>query len=747
MEHTFVIEGDSGRTNGSHSSSTNGHKQHINTRQPLTILIAGAGIGGLTAAIALRQQGHNVTVFEQSRFASEVGAAVHLAPNSNGILRRLGIFAETFGANTMNRLTEADYAGNVQKSIDLRKASSIWQYPWHLAHRAHLHKYLKDTATSVTGSGAPVALHTSSQVKNVDEGTATITLENGESVQGDVIIGADGVHSVTRSRVAPVDVKPFSCGKSAFRFLVLRQAIKADPSTAHLVEDEGELKIWYAQDRRIVMYPTSNHTELNFVAIHPEHESNASSDWNEDASLDTMLKVYATFDPAVIAMISKADPASFKAWGHLALIGDAAHPFLPHQGQGAGAAIEDAATIATVLPLGTTRDEIPERLQLYDQIRHECATKIQTFSRLIGSDDFREKNLDMFGFTNFNFGHDEFDNSRQKFREYQWSRVEHTYSRMPIAFGPMPGPRQDHYGRPRDGSHSTFTTASIRFKTSRTALQNLFPPGRSGYSFSAPGTIAYASFSQTTLINMAWLGGGGYNHLGLYIHGVTYTKPYSSSSSSITTSTTDPNSVSGTYMPILFESLADPIVSGREELGMPKLYSEIDLAIQGKTSYHIKTHWRGAQWGSFTLSDLMEQDTNTANGSISGDSVDKGIIVHRYMPAVGREFKGFAEGQQQQQQRQSNIPTSSKVGGEEGAGEGADYAVFDEFSQASPQPHVRRMWKAGRAKFEFEAGDWNNLPTLHHVVERLAELPVYEIMEAKVVEGLGVPDVSGAKRV
>lgn len=120
--------------------------------------------------------------------------------------------------------------------------------------------------------------------------------------------------------------------------------------------------------------------------------------------------------------------------------------------------------------------------------------------------------------------------------------------RMPIAFGPMPGPRQTVFGKSRESTESTFTTgkhhlinslpfqffetkhsliilaASIKFKTSRTLLQNLFPPNSTSYRFKSPGTVAYASFSQTTLNKMDWLGGSGYKHIGLYIHGVEYVK-------------------------------------------------------------------------------------------------------------------------------------------------------------------------------------------------------------------------------
>ncbi|EME78798.1 uncharacterized protein MYCFIDRAFT_178899 [Pseudocercospora fijiensis CIRAD86] len=536
-------------------------------------------------------------------------------------------------------------------------------------HRIHLHKALKRAAIAPTGKGRPCKLLTASKVVAVDETEGSLTLENGETIRGDVIVGADGVHSVARTRIPP-DAKPCSCGKSAFRFLIPREAFKSDPATAHMVDDLGEVKIWYAEDRRIL---------------------NAVSDWNNVASLEAMLKVFGGFEPSVLVMISKADPETLKIWtlldmeeipawnkGRLALIGDAAHPFLPHHGQGAGAAIEDAAALATVLPLGTPVTETQP-------------TKIKTSSRLIGSDNLHKNNLDMSQFTAYNFGHDEFDDSAQRFREYQWSKIPNKYWRMQLAFGPMPGPRQNHYGFPRDGTQSTFITASIRFKASKTALQNLFPPGRSGYKFTTPVTIAYASFSQTTLNKMQWLGGSGYNHIGLYIHGVQYTKPDE-----------DSTSVSGTYMPILFESLTDPIVSGREELGMPKLYSAIDVHRRTQ-SYHIRTSWQGATWGSFHLSGLHESDPATSTGSISGEA-DDGILVHRYIPATGRKNKGLAE---------------------------ADYACFDRFAEAEPKPRAERLWVAESARFEIDGLVWDQLPTLHHVVGRLAELPVYEIWGRK----------------
>jgi 2-polyprenyl-6-methoxyphenol hydroxylase-like FAD-dependent oxidoreductase len=591
---------------------------------------------------------------------------------------------------------------------------------WLLAHRIHLHETLKATATSKDLSGIPVELYLSSPVIDVDPSSATITLKDATSVQGDAVIGADGVHSRTRLHVPGAEVaQPFSSGKSAFRFMIERSTALQDPVTRKFAEKPGELIIWYAADRRLVMYPTSDNTLLNFVCIHPEAASKTSDDWDTQATHKMLLDVYQEFAPAAKALIAKADAASLKSWrlldlpvlptwshARLVLIGDAAHPFLPHQGQGAGCAIEDAAALSVVLERGLAAKEIPSRLKLWERIRYERANRLQEYSRIAGRDQTAGFKMDMIEHTNYNLGHDEFDNATQRLREYKWAQTPQIYWRMPIQFGPMPGPRQSHAGVMRNALESTFTTASIKFKTSRTVLQNLFPPGNKNYRFKSPGTVAYASFSQTTLNKMEWLGNSGYNHLGLYIHGVEYTK-------------SNDEVVSGTYMPILFESLTDPIVSGREELGMPKLYSAIDV-YRGAESYRINTSWQGSQWGNFRLEGLKAvTDMSNVTGKISGED-DDGILVYRYVPRVGRENKGLAA---------------------------EEYPVFVPYKEDMPQPVMQRVWQASRATFKIDPLDWDCLPTLHHVISRLAEIPVYEILNAKVVEGVGVPDVGAARRI
>lgn len=222
--------------------------------------------------------------------------------------------------------------------------------------------------------------------------------KDGNSAQADLVIGADGVHSVTRTKLPGGNMQPFPSGMSAFRFLIPRETVLADSRTRKFAEDEGNLTGIFAKDRSIIIYPTSDNTQLNFVCIHPDKESESTESWGSTAARSKLLGVYHDFHPDIKALLEMADEESLKVWKlldmeelpnwhheRLAVIGDAAHPFMPYLGQGASIAIEDAVAISVVLEPGVPKEEVPERLKLYQDIRKERAELVQHYTRLSGS--------------------------------------------------------------------------------------------------------------------------------------------------------------------------------------------------------------------------------------------------------------------------------------------------------------------------------------------------------------------------
>ena len=214
-------------------------------------------------------------------------------------------------------------------------------------------------------------------------------------MRGDVLIGADGVRSVTRRAVAGQAYGSFPIGKSAFRFMVPREAILADPETRGLGQDLGSMDMYFTEQHRVIIYPCVNNTLLNIVCIHPSYQSNASTEtYNTTVSKEKVLEIFKDFNPTLLKAFDKCDTKSLKVYplfdaptmptfirDRLALIGDAAHAFTPFIGQGGATAIEDSVSLGVILSSGTSVQEVPERLELYNQTRYGRATTIQGYSR------------------------------------------------------------------------------------------------------------------------------------------------------------------------------------------------------------------------------------------------------------------------------------------------------------------------------------------------------------------------------
>ncbi|PYI05107.1 FAD/NAD(P)-binding domain-containing protein [Aspergillus sclerotiicarbonarius CBS 121057] len=548
----------------------------------LHILIAGAGIGGLSAAIALRQAGHVVDVFESSRFAVELGAAIHLPPNVNGLLRRTGIQPEDFRCNDAEFVSVFDSQGNPVSSKDIRGLRELYPFPWQLSHRIDLHEALKAKATTLNDPGVPVTIHLRSKVVNCDPARPSLTLVDGTEVQGDLLIGADGAHSVLRSIIAREDIAAEPSGGSAFRFLIPISQVKANPETAALVQKEGELQFWDGQYRRLVIYPCRNNTELNFVCLHPDTESDGTSEGKSPYRYkDNLLRVFDEFSPAMKSLLAMADPDSIKLWrlldrkalgtwvnGNSCLIGDAAHPFLPHQGQGGAQAIEDGVALGALLPLGTTREEIPERLQLYMQCRYKRATMVQNFSRqaafkISAKDTVGGTSTDPLEFMRINFGHDAHDFATNMLRKHLANRTPNP-STLTTAFGPSMPLIPDTPGSQGLLGSPSQRTLEVRFRARRNYLETFLP--RADSRITSRGGWAKGSWVIRRIQPGEWKGGREVILVGLCIFHAL-----------LSPDRDEPQD----FSPVMFCDDAEFMIAAREELHLPVLLADMKENILG----------------------------------------------------------------------------------------------------------------------------------------------------------------------
>ena len=608
----------------------------------------------------------------------------------------------------------------------------MWQHKWRLAHRVRLHDKLREVAEGREG----VSLRLGSGISRVDGEAGVVYFQGGEDGQVseerfDVVLGADGVHSVCRKGVPSAKgVEPFDSGKSAFRFLVPREALIEDERTKQFVDQEGQLVMAYGPDRRIVMYPTTDNTLVNFVCIHPSSETDhtATGDWNNTASKDLILQVYRDWSEGFKAALDKADPESIKVWklldmatldtyvhGKLALLGDAAHPFLPHQGQGGAQAIEDGVSLGVLLERGLKPEEVPERLKLFEQIRKERAEHIQEITRLAGKDlkPGEKEPVNMMKFTAYNYGHDEFDSSKQRLREWKWSKTPNASWGVPAVFGPIPGAVKKTSSSPR-------TRITIRVKSSRTVLEGLLPSkhltGEHGgtWKFSSPGTVAYCTFEQTSQADDGM-------RLALYLHGVEWSK----GSTNAMVPGQDPSSqgesdvIRGSYLPVLFDSLTNSS-AGETQSSLPTVKAQFEVRRPKENSIELRALLNTFTWGSFELNDLTEQATEPTQNGVPKEAPNGVSAAAR--PPPGPPMPGPPPFNTQ------TIIFNEKT-------RSCEVANLDGPSEKGVKSNgFRKTWKAGQSSVDFYSGSFHSLPTLQRILDRLDEIPIYEIVEAAFVE-------------
>jgi 2-polyprenyl-6-methoxyphenol hydroxylase-like FAD-dependent oxidoreductase len=340
----------------------------------MKILIAGAGIGGLTAAIALQRAGHEVKIAERAPELKAVGAGIALAANALIALKSIGAGAEVVAAGSLiNKALILSRSGKVISANDFSHPSG--KMHTYTLHRAELHELLRSKLF-------PGTLHTGKAVSHFSETTAGIELHftDNSAWQGDLLIAADGIHSIIRRQILPNSTHRYA------GYTCWRGVTAANVDTSRIPFSET----WDTAGR-FGICPLTNNRVYWYACINTPHENDPRfAAWK----LSDLQNHFAGFHYPVAQLLAATPPAQLMhndiidlkplqslAYGRVLLLGDAGHATTPNLGQGACQAIEDAVFLPSFLQ---TASEVEQSLQRFSAMRLPRTTKIVEQSLRIG---------------------------------------------------------------------------------------------------------------------------------------------------------------------------------------------------------------------------------------------------------------------------------------------------------------------------------------------------------------------------
>ena len=323
------------------------------------IMVAGAGIGGLVAALALQRQGLSVTVYEQAAELRAVGAGVQISPNGTRVLAALGLdqAVRAVAVEPEGKEVRLWSTGATWPLFDLgRSAVETYGAPYLMLHRGDLQMVLADAlrqndlASLVLGASVATVSQTLAGVR--------LGFADGRSAEGPVLIGADGVHSAVRGAVfGPARARFTGC-------MAWRGVVPAERLPPHLARQAGVN--WIGPGRHVVTYPLRAGSLVNFVGV-VERADWTTESWTAKGTKAECAADFEGWHEDVHALIDRIDthyrwallsrePIDRWSEGRVALLGDACHPMLPFMAQGAVMAVEDGMVLARCLAEHGTAD-------------------------------------------------------------------------------------------------------------------------------------------------------------------------------------------------------------------------------------------------------------------------------------------------------------------------------------------------------------------------------------------------------
>jgi salicylate hydroxylase len=349
----------------------------------LKVGVVGGGIGGLVLALALRERGIGFELYEQAGELREVGAAVALSANGTRELRRLGLGerVESVSVVPSALVIRRGDTGEVIADHPMGRDGSYeaaFGAPYYGVHRVAL---LGALADRVGREG----LNLGRRCVGVDERGSGVELRfaDGSTAAADVLVGADGVHSVIRPHVVG-PVRGRYSGTVGYRGLVPVEAMPSLP-------DPTPLQFWAGPGRHLLHYAIDGGRTVNFLAVVrvPEWTNDA---WMEECAVRDAVDAFAGWHPAVAEMVGATDVGTrwalhdlepLERWhtDRVVLMGDAAHAMVPHQGQGANQTIEDAIVLADCLADARSSGDLGPALRRYAERRRPRTARVQRWSR------------------------------------------------------------------------------------------------------------------------------------------------------------------------------------------------------------------------------------------------------------------------------------------------------------------------------------------------------------------------------
>ena len=345
----------------------------------MRIVIVGGGIGGLFAANALVARGLDVSVYEQAPALGEVGAGVYITPNAVRQLERAGLgpAVEKWGARVGPKSHYFRHDGSPIAPVQVADASG-WNASFGM-HRADLVDFL----AAALPPGVVRCGHRATGFEQTG-GAARVRFANGASAEGDVVVGADGIHSALRPHVSPPS-KPVFHGTICYRGLVSREQLPDWPM--------DRWQMWAGPKKHFLVFPVRHGEMVNYVGFVPTDEEMKES-WSASGDPDVLRREFEGWDPRIAHVLEQVercfrwalyDREPLPGWsrGRLTLLGDAAHAMLPHLGQGANQSIEDGMALATILSR-VDHAAVPEALLAYERLRRERVAQVQLGARQHG---------------------------------------------------------------------------------------------------------------------------------------------------------------------------------------------------------------------------------------------------------------------------------------------------------------------------------------------------------------------------